>query len=177
VPKTRESGRPHRGPAHTYFIGLGSNRGDRERNLRDAWARLAARSVRGRLSRLYESEPMYVTDQPRFLNAVAHVVSGLEPMQMLDALNEIEKDLGRNRALEQRMGPRTLDLDILLCDNLVMDTARLTIPHPRMSERRFVLVPLLELEPELRDPRTAVRYAEMLPAASGGVYLYPPPVV
>lgn len=175
--KSPGSGRPPRGPAHVYFIGLGSNQGDREKNLHDAWARLAAGSADGRLSRLYESEPMYVTDQPRFLNAVGLVISALDPLQMLDALNEIEKDLGRNRAREQRMGPRTLDLDILLCDDLVLDTSRLTIPHPRMAERRFVLVPLLELEPDLKDPRTAVPYAQMLPAAIGGVYSYPPPVV
>ena len=166
---------PRRGTAQTYFIGLGSNVGDREQNLRKAWEKLASGAVSSRLSSLYESDPMYVTTQPRFLNAVGEVVSGLSPRKMLEAIHEIEKDLGRDRSRERRMGPRTLDLDILLCGRLVMDSADLTIPHPRMTERGFVLVPLLDLAPDLRDPRTGARYADMPAAAGGGVYSYPAP--
>jgi 2-amino-4-hydroxy-6-hydroxymethyldihydropteridine diphosphokinase len=138
---------------------------------------LSTKGTGGRLSSLYESEPMYVTDQPRFLNAVGVISSGKTPREMLAALHEIEAALGRDRGREKRMGPRTVDLDILLCDHIVMDTPELTIPHPRMAERGFVLIPLLELAPDLRDPATGAPYARLLPGASGGVYSYPPPVV
>jgi len=161
-------------PVHVYYLGLGSNLGDRERNLRSAWEMLAPHCESRRLSSLYESEPMYVTEQPRFLNAVGEAVSRLAPAEMLNAIHEIEKQLGRDRSRERRNGPRTLDLDILLCGTIVMDTPGLIIPHPRMGERGFVLVPLVELAPDLRDPRTGIRYAEMLPGAGGGVYSYPP---
>ncbi len=159
--------------AHTYYIALGSNVGDRERNLRRAWDQMQAQGKEGKLSSLYESEPMYVTSQRLFLNAAGRLSSQLSPKDMLAAIHKIEKDLGRDRSLEVRMGPRTVDLDILLCDDLVMEEPDLIIPHPRMSERGFVLVPLRELAPQLRDPRTGLPYAE-LPAASGqGVYSYP----
>jgi 2-amino-4-hydroxy-6-hydroxymethyldihydropteridine diphosphokinase len=124
---------------------------------------------------------MYVEDQPLYLNAVGEVGSSLSPRRMLSTLQGIEKDLGRDRSKETRMGPRTLDLDILLCGQTVMESKRLTIPHPRITERLFVLVPLLELAPDLRDPRTGEpysRYLEALDAAADpsrprGVYLYP----
>jgi 2-amino-4-hydroxy-6-hydroxymethyldihydropteridine diphosphokinase len=188
-----------------YFIALGSNLGDREAALRLAWARLTdlclgasgdsaepasrypADSAEYRdtdlaeLSPLYETRPMYVVDQPLYLNAVGRLACAIKPKVMLDHLHRIENDLGRDRTKERRMGPRTLDLDILLCGNLVLDSATLTIPHPRMTERMFVLVPLLALSPRLRDPRTGIRYAESLALLrsgiqetdSGGVYLYP----
>ncbi len=131
-----------------------------------------------RLSRLYETRPLYVENQPRYLNAVGEARSPLEPARMLDELQRIESELGRNRGVEIRRGPRTLDLDILLCGDLVMDTPSLVIPHPLMAERRFVLVPLLELDPDLRDPRGGRPFREArkaLEAAGedGGVYLHP----
>ena len=134
------------------------------------------------LSPLYETRPMYVVDQPLYLNAVGRLVCGFAPKVMLGHLQRIEKDLGRDRSRELRMGPRTLDLDILLCGDLVIDSPLLTIPHPRITERMFVLVPLLALAPGLKDPRTGIRYAETLErlrsesheADAGGVYLYPP---
>jgi 2-amino-4-hydroxy-6-hydroxymethyldihydropteridine diphosphokinase len=133
------------------------------------------------LSPLYETRPMYVVDQPLYLNAVGRLVSGITPKVMLGHLHRIEKELGRDRIKELRMGPRTLDLDILLCGDLVMDTPTLTIPHPRITERMFVLVPLLALSPRLKDPRTGIRYAKSLALLrsesagtdAGGVYLYP----
>jgi 2-amino-4-hydroxy-6-hydroxymethyldihydropteridine diphosphokinase len=123
---------------------------------------------------------MYVVDQPLYLNAVGRLSCGITPKVMLGHLHRIEKDLGRDRTKELRMGPRTLDLDILLYGDLVMDSPTLTIPHPRITERMFVLVPLLALSPRLKDPRTGIRYAESLALLrsgietdAGGVYLYP----
>jgi 2-amino-4-hydroxy-6-hydroxymethyldihydropteridine diphosphokinase len=123
---------------------------------------------------------MYVTDQPMYLNAVGEALSPVPPREMLDEIHRVENALGRDRSREVRMGPRTLDIDILLCDKVVMDDADLTIPHPRITERLFVLIPLLELAPRLRDPRTGARYlrfrSELTRAAGpeglGGVYLY-----
>jgi len=125
------------------------------------------------LSSLYESEPMYVTDQPLFLNAVGRTSSALTPQKMLETIHEIERLLGRDRSRERRMGPRTVDLDILLCGDAVIDEPDLTIPHPRMRERGFVLVPLLEISPQIRDPRTGTAYSEFLPGIGRGVYSYP----
>jgi 2-amino-4-hydroxy-6-hydroxymethyldihydropteridine diphosphokinase len=169
-------------PRHLlYFIALGSNLGDREATLRQAWAMLADLCASAKLSPLYETRPMYVVDQPLYLNAVGRLSCEIGPMDMLDRLHHIEKNLGRDRTKEIRMGPRTLDLDILLCGDLVMDSPALTIPHPRITERMFVLVPLLALSPRLRDPRTGTPYAKSLAhlragaeaADAGGVYLYP----
>ena len=167
--------------ASTYFISLGSNLGDRSAYIMQAWERLGAFCENRRMSRLYETAPLYVTDQPLFLNAVGEAVCQLDPHDLLSALHAIERALGRDRARERRMGPRTIDLDILLCGDLVMDAADLAIPHPRLTERGFVLVPLLEIAPNMRDPRTGAPYSVALasldastPAAgSRGVYSYP----
>ncbi len=201
------STRTRRGSPRTsdYYIALGSNLGDREAALRKAWAMLTdlclnalrdpaksaaypdAKSVEYpdadlvELSPLYETRPMYVVDQPLYLNAVGRLAWGIGPNVMLDHLHRIENEMGRDRTKELRMGPRTLDLDILLYGDLVLDSPTLTIPHPRMTERMFVLVPLLALSPRLRDPRTGIRFAESLALLrsgidetdAGGVYLYP----
>jgi 2-amino-4-hydroxy-6-hydroxymethyldihydropteridine diphosphokinase len=135
-----------------------------------------------RLSRIYETRPMYVADQPNYLNAVGEAVSSAAPRDMLALLHRIERDLGRDRSREIRMGPRTLDLDIVLAGSLVQDDPELAIPHPRLAERMFVLVPLLELSPDLRDPRTGAPYSRALAALrekagsaeAEGVYLYSP---
>jgi 2-amino-4-hydroxy-6-hydroxymethyldihydropteridine diphosphokinase len=164
-----------------YYIALGSNLGDREATLRRAWVMLADLCQAGKLSPLYETRPLYVVDQPLYLNAVGKVSCRFEPMDMLDGLHSIEQELGRDRTKEIRMGPRTLDLDILLCGDLIVDSPNLTIPHPRITERMFVLVPLLALAPRLRDPRTGIPYADSLSLLrsesegtdAGGVYLYP----
>lgn len=159
--------------AHIYYIALGSNLGDREGAIRVAWQMMEAHGADRRLSSLYESEPMYVTDQPLFLNAVGMVRSPLEPGQMLAELHRVESALGRDRPRERRMGPRTIDLDILLCGDLLINTPDLVIPHPHMKERGFVLVPLLELSPDVRDPETGTPLAECLPGKTQGVYSYP----
>jgi 2-amino-4-hydroxy-6-hydroxymethyldihydropteridine diphosphokinase len=159
--------------AATVYIGLGANVGDRPGNLAAAWERVCRLLADTRLSRMYRTEPQHLADQPEYLNAVGSGETTLDPLDLLDALNAIEEDLGRNRAREVRMGPRPIDLDILLYGDLVMESSRLCIPHPRMAERRFVLVPLLELAPGLRDPRTGRRWAEMLPLVAGqGVVLH-----
>ena len=164
-----------------YYIALGSNLGDREATLRRAWVMLSDLCQAAKLSPLYETRPMYVVDQPLYINAVGQVSCALEPNDMLDALHRIEQELGRDRAREIRMGPRTLDLDILLCGSRIVKSPKLIIPHPRITERMFVLVPLLALSPRLRDPRTGIPYADSLALLrsgsratdAGGVYLYP----
>jgi len=133
---------------------------------------------KARRSGIYETRPLYVEDQPRYLNAVGEAWSSFAPETMLRHLQRIEKDLGRDRSREVRRGARTLDLDILLCGNVVMKTPVLTIPHPFMTERLFVLVPLLELDPELRDPSNgrpfkAIRDELLAAGDDGGVYLHP----
>ncbi len=153
---------------------------DREESLRRGWRMLEPLCSRMRLSRIYETRPMYVADQPMYLNAVGEVRSRVAPRQMLDEIHRVESALGRDRSRELRMGPRTLDMDILLCDRLVSDDVELTLPHPRITERLFVLIPLLELAPGLRDPRSGTRYSRFRAALSraagpedaGGVYLY-----
>jgi 2-amino-4-hydroxy-6-hydroxymethyldihydropteridine diphosphokinase len=132
----------------TAYIGLGSNLGDRGENLRRALERLGA----ARVSTIRETDPVGVTEQPRFLNAVAELETGLPPRALLDRLLEIERDLGRDRESEERWGPRTIDLDLLLYDDEVIDEPGLTVPHPRLAERRFVLEPLHELAPDLVLP-------------------------
>ncbi len=142
-----------------YFIALGSNLGDREKNLEGAWGRVQALCASSRLSSVYETRPLYVEDQPLYLNAVGEAWSSLSPARMLAELQKIESAFGRDRSKEVRKGARTLDLDILLCADIVLQTPDLIIPHPLMSERLFVLVPLLELAPDLMDPGTRQPYA------------------
>ena len=133
------------------FVGLGSNLGDRERNLREAVERLRKIGV-VRLSTLRDTDPVGVADQPNFLNAVAELSSELPARELLDRLLEIERELGRDRGKEERWGPRTIDLDLLLYGDEVIDEPGLTVPHPHLAERRFVLEPLHELAPELVLP-------------------------
>ena len=111
--------------------------------------------------------------QADFLNGVVVLETELEPLALLDLLQEVERDFGRDRAAEVRWGPRTLDLDLLLYDDLLVDDPRLSLPHPRLEERAFVLEPLAELLPELRLPRSGLSAGEALgrlagrPVASG----------
>ena len=135
----------------TAYLGLGSNMGDREATLREAARRLWAEDLRvARVSSFYETEPMYVTGQPRFLNQVAEIETALLPMQLLHRVLGVERELGRRRTVAK--GPRTFDIDVLLYGRFVVESPRLVIPHPGMHERRFVLEPLAELNPELRHP-------------------------
>ena len=135
------------------YLGLGSNVGDRQAHLRGAVAALREHGVEVEaISSLYETEPVgEVLDQPDFLNAVARIRTGLEPEELLYLCKAIEVEQGRMLG-GQAHGPRPLDLDLLLLGDLKLETDRLTLPHPQVTSRRFVLEPLLELDPELTLP-------------------------
>ncbi len=160
-------------PAQQVFLGLGSNIGNRLEQLDSAVARLRGILDRLTVSSVYESEPMYVSDQPRFLNLVVAGCSVLEPRALLRRTAVIEADAGRRRDPAQVNGPRPLDIDILLYGDRVVDTDTLQIPHPWLHERRFVLQPLLEIAPSARDPRDGTPLAELLRRLpEQGVYCY-----
>lgn len=168
LPPAREpSGRQSKQPSgKLVYLGLGSNLGDRYANLRSAVEQLTAPDLRLlRLSGLYETEPIGLRDQAWFLNQVAEFETDLMPLQLLRRAQKVERALGRRRTV--RNGPRTLDVDILLFGSAVVDCDDLTVPHPRYHERRFVLAPLAELNPALRDPRTHQSVAQLLQAVRG----------
>lgn len=138
-------------------IGVGANLGDRLATMRDAVARIERTAgLRGvARSTVYETAPIGLVEQPAFLNAAISVECTLSPRGLLDALLAIEKALGRTRgAAEVRWGPRVIDLDILWVDGIVLDDPGLVVPHPRLHERAFALVPMLEVAPDAIDPRT-----------------------
>ena len=135
------------------YVGLGANIGDRERTLRAAVGRLAA--VPGidvaAVSSFRETDPVGYLDQPRFLNGAVALDTDLSPRELLDTLLGVERELGRTRE-GPRFGPRTIDLDLLLYGDETIDEPGLTVPHPRLHERRFALEPLAELAPRLLVP-------------------------
>ena len=135
------------------YLGLGSNEGDRLANLRAARDALARRGVEPvASSSVYETAPQgEVTDQPDFLNACLRIRTELDPEALLDVCKEVERELGRTPG-GTRHGPRTIDVDVLLLGDLEHRSERLTLPHAEVATRRFVLEPLLELDPELRLP-------------------------
>jgi 2-amino-4-hydroxy-6-hydroxymethyldihydropteridine diphosphokinase len=135
------------------YLGLGSNLGERESHLRGAIDDLRGHDVEVEaVSSLYETEPVgEILDQPDFLNAAIRISTSLEPEQLLDVCKAIEAEHGRAFG-GPRHGPRPIDIDLLLLGDIEMSTERLTLPHPEVTSRRFVLAPLLELDPELRLP-------------------------
>jgi 2-amino-4-hydroxy-6-hydroxymethyldihydropteridine diphosphokinase len=134
-----------------YFLGLGSNLEDKKKNLKRAIRLLKDTSIRLlRTSSLYQTQPVGNADQPWFVNQVVEVETNLTPWQLLALLQSLEKKMGRTKSI--RNGPRLIDLDILLAENTILDTADLTIPHPRMAARNFVLVPLSEIAPDVLHP-------------------------
>jgi 2-amino-4-hydroxy-6-hydroxymethyldihydropteridine diphosphokinase len=139
----------------TVFVGLGANLGHRRETIDAALALLASEDGLELVaaSALRETEPVGVEDQPRFLNGVAGVTTVLPPRQLLDRLLAIECRLGRVRSVGPRFGPRTIDLDLLLYGDEIIDEPGLVVPHPRLHERRFALEPLAELDPSLEIPR------------------------
>ncbi|MGB7761031.1 MAG: 2-amino-4-hydroxy-6-hydroxymethyldihydropteridine diphosphokinase [Bryobacteraceae bacterium] len=152
----------------TAYLSLGSNIGDRDANLRAAIERLAAPGLRVlRVSPVYETEPVDYTAQRWFLNLVIEAETSLFPLQLLARAQKVERVLGRVRTVPK--GPRIIDIDILLYGTAVMRGGKLEIPHPRMAERRFVLVPLHDLAPDLRHPVTRKTVAELLHAAPPAV--------
>ena len=142
------------------YIGIGSNVGDREGNCRSAVAQLKEAGKITALSSFFETEPVGDREQRDFINAVAAVETELPPARLLEVCRAIEERLGRKRT--ERWGPRTADLDILLYGDLVVDGPGLTIPHPRMAERRFVLAPLAEIAPDAVEPRLQRTAAQLL---------------
>lgn len=146
----------------TVFIALGTNLGDRWATLWSAVDRLRDLGENVVASSIYETDPVGYLEQPPFLNAVARLETDLSPDVVLAALHRIESTHLRVRTFKN--APRTLDLDLLLYDDLVDDRPELTIPHPRMFERAFVLIPLLEIDPDVRDPVSGDAAADFLNA-------------
>lgn len=143
------------------YLSLGSNLGNRVAQIRKALEMLHAAGIRiRRVSSLYKTEPVDFRRQPWFVNCVAEVQTNLMPLQLLKKLKSIERALGRRSAVPK--GPRLIDIDILLYDNVVMRSRALSIPHARLDQRRFVLVPLRELAASVRHPLTQRTVLEML---------------
>ena len=147
------------------YLSLGSNVGDRAKNLKDAIAGLAGAGVEViRISSIYETEPLDLREQPWFLNCVVEAQTNLPPLGLLEALRAIEARLGSKKLVPK--GPRLIDMDILLYGNETIDTPELQVPHPRMHLRRFVLAPLAEIAPRARHPVLGLTAAEMLARAA-----------
>lgn len=150
--------------AKIIYLSLGSNLGDREAHLDRAVESLArAGIIPQRRSSLYATEPVGFAAQPWFLNCVLEARTELMPRQLLRAVQRTERALGRRRMVAA--GPRSIDIDILLYGSSIIRAAELEVPHPRMCARRFVLLPLRELEPGLRHPRSGRTVAELLAAS------------
>ncbi len=146
------------------YLSLGSNVGDRTRNLKTAIEKLERLGNVVATSSLYETEPLEVSDQPWFLNLALALDTQSTPQELLQALLAIEQEMGRRRT--RNKGPRNIDIDILLFNDSIIATKGLTIPHPALQQRRFVLEPLAEIAPELRHPvlnKTIAELRDQLP--------------
>jgi 2-amino-4-hydroxy-6-hydroxymethyldihydropteridine diphosphokinase len=158
---------------HTAYIGMGGNlaswAGAPEATLAAAALRLESLGRVARRSSLYNTEPVGFAAQPRFVNAVVELETELSPRELLDGLLAIEQEFGRDRAAGFANGPRTLDLDILLLGDFEISEAGLEIPHPRLAERAFVLVPLCEIAAEVHVPGSEVSVTQLLASLLNGL--------
>lgn len=145
---------------HIVYLGLGSNLGDRNENLKDAIASLPPQMDVKAKSPVYETPPWGYEDQPRFLNQVVKVQTYLDAEPLLKHIKRLEVALGRKASF--RHGPRLIDIDILFYDELILNTPLLTLPHPHLHERGFVLLPLMDIAPDLVHPLTKKSVREMV---------------
>lgn len=151
--------------ADCVYLSLGSNLGDRQNHFRSAIAHLKRAGQVTSVSAFYETEPVEITDQPWFLNCVLALETNESPEQLLETILKIEREMGRERT--RHKGPRTIDIDILLFGDRIIDLPTLTIPHPAMHQRRFVLEPLAEIAPQAWHPLLKKNIRELLTGLPG----------
>jgi len=147
------------------YLCLGSNLGDRERNLSQAVTLLSQKAKLQKLSSIYETEPVGYREQPFFLNLVCRIAVHLNPEELLRLAKDIETEMGRIPSFPN--SPRPIDIDILFYDNKIIKTQNLTIPHPRLTDRAFVLIPLAEIAPQLVHPELGKSIAQLAKAVEG----------
>ena len=153
---------------HIVYLALGSNLGDRQENLKQAVASLPPQMDVKAKSHVYETPPWGFEDQPRFLNPVVKAQTYLQPEPLLKHIKRLEVALGRKATF--RNGPREIDIDILMYDDIILNTPILTLPHPHMHERGFVLLPMMDIAPDLVHPLTGKSVREMLISCNlGGI--------